>query len=51
MEKNLHTSEYVLSRSLGHVIRAVHYAENEGVTVTPDSLPLWALPHSCESAF
>lgn len=29
MEKDLHTCEYVLSRSLGHVIRAVHYAEND----------------------
>lgn len=44
MEKNLHTSEYVLSRSLGHVIRAVHYAENEGVTVT-----LCGLSHTAES--
>lgn len=48
MEKNLHTSEYVLSRSLGHVIRAVHYAENEGVTVTPESL-LCGLSHTAES--
>lgn len=29
MEKDLHTCEYVLSGSLGHVIRAVHYAEND----------------------